>query len=35
MNWIHQRNQTKAEHKKEESRSGTKWSFVAATIVAA
>lgn len=35
MHWTHKRNQTKAEHKKEESRSGTKWSFVAATIVAA
>ena len=35
MNWTHKRDLSKVEQKKSESRSGTKWSFVAAAIVAA
>jgi hypothetical protein len=35
MNWTHKRDQSKAEQKKKEARSGTKWSFVAAAITVA
>ncbi|SDQ93027.1 hypothetical protein SAMN05216278_3096 [Halopelagius longus] len=35
MQWNHRRNQTKAEQKKNESKSGTKWSFIAAATVIA
>jgi hypothetical protein len=32
VNWKHPRNRTKAESKKEEPKTGTDWSFVAAAI---
>lgn len=35
MEWNHPRNESKAEHKKRETKSGTDWSFIAAMIVAA
>lgn len=34
MNWTHKRNIPDAERKKEETTSGTKWSFVAAMMAA-
>ncbi|ELZ31087.1 hypothetical protein C474_09639 [Halogeometricum pallidum JCM 14848] len=35
MNWKHRRDRTTAEAKKEEPKSGTDWSFVAAALGAA
>ncbi|ADQ65911.1 hypothetical protein C499_11933 [Halogeometricum borinquense DSM 11551] len=35
MNWKHRRDRTKAESKKEETKTGTKWSFIAAAVGAA
>ncbi len=35
MHWKHKRNQREADRKKKEAGSGTKWSFVAAAMVAA
>lgn len=35
MNWKHKRDRPNVEQKKEESHSGTKWSFVAAAVAAA
>jgi hypothetical protein len=35
MNWKHKRNRTKAEAKKSETTSGTRWDFIAAALVAA
>jgi hypothetical protein len=35
MNWKHRRDRTKAEAKNEETQTGTNWSFIAATLVAA
>lgn len=35
MQWKHRRGRSKVEAKKEESKSGTKWSFIAAATVVA
>ncbi len=35
MNWEHSRNMPNAQHKKQESRSGTNSSFIAAMLLAA
>jgi hypothetical protein len=35
MDWKHPRNESNAEHKKHETRSGTDWSFIAAMMGAA
>lgn len=35
MNWEHPRNMPKAQHKKQESKSGTSSSFIAAMMLAA
>jgi hypothetical protein len=35
MQWMHRRDRSKAQQKKEETRSGTRWSFVAAAVAVA
>ncbi len=35
MNWTHKRDLSNVERKKTEATSGTKWSFIAASLVAA
>jgi hypothetical protein len=35
MDWMHRRNRSEAQRKKEETRAGTRWSFVAAAVTVA
>jgi hypothetical protein len=35
MNWTHKRNETKAQAKKNETSSGTRWDFIAAAATIA